>query len=71
MANASTPPPHPAATALTGRWMVAVILSALIGGVTFLTVVGWAEGRGLTDLAFNHSLGVLIGGEGTRTPRSA
>lgn len=52
--------------AALGRWAVAVVLSAVVGGLTFLIVVGWGEGRGATDLDFNHSLGVLIGGEGTR-----
>lgn len=71
MANASTPAHEPVTMAAVGRWAVAVVLSALAGGVTFLTVVGWAEGRGATDLDFNHSLGVLIGGEGTQARTDA
>jgi hypothetical protein len=53
------------------RWVSAVIMSALIAGAAFLIVAEWFEGRGYTEVTFNHSLGVLIGGAGTEARTSA
>lgn len=57
--------------AAAARWVSAVIMSALIAGAAFLIVAEWFEGRGYTEVTFNHSLGVLIGGEGTEARTSA
>jgi hypothetical protein len=71
MANPSAEFRHSGTVAAVGRWVSAVILSALAGGIAFLIVVQWAEGREYTDLDFNHSLGVLIGGAGTQARTDA
>lgn len=68
--------PPPAATLLSpraherlatvGRWCAGVVLSGLVAGVVFLVMVEGSQHKGFTDITFNHSLGVLIGGEATQ-----
>lgn len=53
------------------RGAVAALLAGLIAGVAFLIFVEWAQRRGLTEVRFNHSLGVLIGGSGTQARSDA
>lgn len=70
MASASARPTgHTIAAA--ARWVSAAIMGALVGGSAFLIAAGWFEGRGYTDVTFNHSLGVLIGGAGTQARTDA
>lgn len=55
-----------------GRWCGAVLMAAVAGGVVFLVMVQGSAHRGYTDLDFNHTLGVLIGGAaGEETSHSA
>lgn len=64
------PAPLPAAPfprlAAAGRWCAAVLLSAAVGTVVYLVMVQGSAHKGFTDLDFNHSLGVLIGGDAER-----
>lgn len=53
------------------RGLVAIVLSGLAAGVAFLIFVEWTQRRGWTEVRFNHSLGVLIGGEGTQARTDA
>ena len=64
----ATPPPEGVggAVAAVGRWVSAVLFSAFTAGILFLVVVEEGGERGFTDVAFNHSLGVMIGGEAGR-----
>lgn len=52
--------------ARAARWVAAVAIGALVAGVVFLVIVQTSEQRGWTAINFNHSLGVLIGGEATQ-----
>lgn len=63
--------PSKRAVASAARWASAVLMSALVAGAAFLIVAEWFQGRGHTDVTFNHSLGVLIGGEGTQARTDA
>lgn len=60
------------AVAAAGRWITATVLGGALGAVLFLIVVEQSRDRGYTDITFNHSLGVMIGGEATeaRTDRA-
>lgn len=53
------------------RGLAAIVLSGLTAGVAFLIFVEWTQRRGWTEVRFNHSLGVLIGGEGTQARTDA
>lgn len=53
------------AVAAAGRWISAVLLAGALGAVVFLIVAGQARDRGYTDITFNHSLGVMVGGAAT------
>lgn len=57
--------------AAVGRWCVGVVMSGLVAGVVFLVMVEGSQHKGFTDITFNHSLGVLIGGEGTQARTDA
>lgn len=46
-----------------GRWSFAVVLAALVGAAVFLVMVQGSAHKGFTDLDFNHTLGVLVGGD--------
>lgn len=60
-----SPRAHERAAAVA-RWCAAVVLSGLVAGVVFLVMVEGSQHKGFTDITFNHSMGVLIGGEGTQ-----
>lgn len=47
------------------RTLAAVVLAAVTAGLAFLVVVEWFQRQGWTEIRFNHSLGVMVGGEGT------
>ena len=51
--------------AAVGRWCAGVVIAGLVAGVVFLVMVEGSQHKGFTDVTFNHSLGVLIGGEAT------
>lgn len=53
------------------RWCAGVVMSGLVAGVVFLVMVEGSQHKGFTDIRFNHSLGVLIGGEGTEARTDA
>lgn len=57
--------------AATGRWCVAVVLSGVVAGVVFLIMAEGSQHKGFTAITFNHSLGVLVGGEGTQARTDA
>ncbi len=52
--------------AAAGRRCAAVLMAALVAGVVFLIMVQGSLHKGFTDLDFNHTLGVLIGGDAVR-----
>ncbi|MEQ9336745.1 MAG: hypothetical protein RJQ03_06105, partial [Miltoncostaeaceae bacterium] len=53
------------------RGLAGVLLAGVVAGLAFLVVVEWTQRRGWTEVRFNHSLGVLIGGEGTQARTDA
>src|SRR5699024_6696731 len=55
----------PAALSAAGRWVTASVAGGALGAIAFLIAVGEARDRGYTEIAFNHSLGVMIGGRAT------
>ena len=53
-----------------GRFVVGVVLSAVVGTVVFLIMVQGSFRKGYTDLDFNHVVGTIVKGE-AREVRSA